>query len=53
MPGKVLSKGVLSHKVNIAAIGFSDAALDAINKAGCSTISIKEMLGKKNVHIII
>jgi large subunit ribosomal protein L18e len=53
VPGKVLSNGVLSHKVNIAAIEFSAGALESINKAGSSTSSLKDMLGKKNVRIIV
>ncbi|MCL5680154.1 MAG: 50S ribosomal protein L18e [Candidatus Marsarchaeota archaeon] len=53
VPGKVLSSGVLSHKVNIAAIEFSEGALESINQAGSSTSSIKDMLSKKNVRIIV
>ncbi|MCL5102283.1 MAG: 50S ribosomal protein L18e [Candidatus Marsarchaeota archaeon] len=53
VPGKVLSKGVLDHKVNIAALEFSESAMEAISRNGSATSSIKEMLGKKNVRIII
>ncbi|OJI07290.1 MAG: hypothetical protein BK997_03470 [Candidatus Micrarchaeum sp. ARMAN-1] len=53
VPGKVLSIGSLSHKVNIAALEFSGSALERISKAGSSTSTIKEMVSKKNVRIII
>ncbi|MEM0154426.1 MAG: 50S ribosomal protein L18e [Methanothrix sp.] len=53
VPGKVLSVGALSHKVNIAALEFSDTALERINETGSSTSTIKEMVNKKNVRIII
>ena len=43
VPGKVLAVGDLDHNVVIAAFGFSNAALEKINKIG-KAISINELI---------
>ncbi|MDE1871403.1 MAG: 50S ribosomal protein L18e [Candidatus Micrarchaeota archaeon] len=53
VPGKVLSTGSLGHKVNIAAMEFSESALKSLGGSGCRIMSIKEMLGEKNIRIIV
>jgi large subunit ribosomal protein L18e len=47
VPGKVLSTGNLTKKINIAAWSFSDKAKEKIDKAGGKTLTIGELL-KKN-----
>ncbi|NYZ76589.1 50S ribosomal protein L18e [Candidatus Micrarchaeota archaeon] len=44
VPGKVLSTGVLSHKVTVAAHKFSASAADKIRKAGGECLSIYEIV---------
>lgn len=55
VPGKVLSKGELSHNVKVAAWKFSEAAKTKINKIG-KAISIQELIKEnpkgKKVRII-
>ncbi len=55
VPGKVLSDGNLSRKINVAAFQFSEKAIDKINKSG-KAISLKELMKDnpkgKNVRII-
>lgn len=47
VPGKVLSEGELSKKVNIAAFSFSESAKDKIEKASAQLMTIQELM-KKN-----
>jgi len=55
VPGKVLSDGELTKKINIAAYSFSKAAKEKINKIG-KAMTIEELIEKnpkgKNVRII-
>ncbi|KYK27704.1 50S ribosomal protein L18e [Thermoplasmatales archaeon SG8-52-1] len=44
IPGKVLSDGSLSKKVNIAAWSFSEKSQEKIKKAGGKHMSIEELL---------
>ncbi|MGC8982420.1 MAG: 50S ribosomal protein L18e [Desulfurococcaceae archaeon] len=44
VPGKVLSAGELDHPVVVAALGFSKAAIEKIQRAGGRAISIFELL---------
>lgn len=44
IPGKVLAGGMLDHKVNVAAITFSNAAAEAIKAANGSIMTINELL---------
>ena len=53
VPGKILSTGKISHKVNISAMEFSQKALDSLKQSKCNIVDIEEMLSKKNVRIII
>src|SRR3989344_4695277 len=56
VPGKVLSVGSLSKKVDVAAINFSSEARKKIIEAKGKVLSIKELLQKnpegKNVRIM-
>ena len=55
VPGKVLAGGELDHNVVIAAFGFSNAALEKINKIG-KAISINDLIKEnpkgKGIRII-
>lgn len=46
VPGVVLSSGVISKKVNVAAWKFSSTAKDKIKNAGGECLTIKELVGK-------
>ena len=56
VPGKVLANGQLDHKVSIAALNFSKAAQEKIEKSGGECISISEIIEKNpkgsNIKII-
>ena len=45
--GKVISKGTLSNKVRIAALSFSESALEKLKESKSETVSILEEI-KKN-----
>lgn len=53
VPRKILSTGMMSHKVNIAALEYSAGALRALKQSGSNVINIKEMLNKEKIHVII
>ena len=44
--GKVLSKGEIKNKKEIAALGFSESAKEKLEKANCEINSIKKYLEK-------
>lgn len=44
IPGKVLSDGELTKKINIAAWNFSTKAEEKIKKAGGKTLTIEELM---------
>jgi len=44
VPGKVLSPGNLTKKVNIAAWSFSEKSLEKIKKAGGKSLTIQELI---------
>ena len=51
--GKVLSKGEIKKKIEIAALGFSESAREKLSKSGSKAISIKEFLkDNKNLEEI-
>lgn len=56
VPGKVLSVGEISKKIDIAAMFFSSGAIKKINAANGKALSIKELLEKnpqgKKVRIL-
>ena len=53
VPGKVLGRGSMTKKINVAAVVYSGDAEKKLKEAGCTVIGIKEMLKKDNVRIII
>jgi large subunit ribosomal protein L18e len=53
VPRKVLSTGTIDHKVNIAALEYSGKSLQMLKKSGCNVVSIKEMIGKQKINLII
>ena len=53
VPGKVLSEGAMSHKVNIAAMEFSAKALASLKAANCRVSTIKEMTNESRIKIIV
>ena len=46
IPGKVLGSGSIDHKVNVAALSFSQAAQEKILTAGGECLDIAEILEK-------
>jgi large subunit ribosomal protein L18e len=57
VPGKVLGAGVLEHPVTVAALGFSEQALEKIRAAGGRAIHILQLVRENprgsGVRIII
>ncbi len=53
VPGKVLSVGMMDHKVNIAALEYSKKAEALLSGASCRMVKISEMIGQKRVSVII
>ncbi len=53
VPGKVLGRGTVTKKINVAAVVYSSDAEKKLKEAGCTVIGIKEMLKKDDVRIII
>ncbi len=53
VPGKVLAVGKVSSKFNIAAIEYSKDAIEKLKGSGCNIVGIREMLGKKDIRLII
>jgi len=47
IPGKVLSKGEMSKKVEVYALGFSEKAKEKLEKAGCKCELITDALKDK------
>ena len=52
VPGKVLSKGALAHKVNITAVSFSEKAMSEIKRSNSKILDLDEMLGMERVKVI-
>jgi large subunit ribosomal protein L18e len=52
VPGKVLHRGTMQHKVNIAAVSYSEKAKAAIHASGSSMIGLQDALKSKGVRII-
>lgn len=57
VPGKVLSDGILSKPLSVAAFKFSSVAEEKIKKAGGTVLSINELIQKNpkgtNVRIMV
>ena len=53
VPGKVLSTGPLTHRVNIAAIEYSSEAMKTLKEANCKILGIKDMLKAEKIHVIV
>lgn len=57
VPGKVLSAGEITKKVNVAALNFSAAAEEKILKAGGKAMQLQELVEKnptgKNLKILV
>jgi large subunit ribosomal protein L18e len=47
VPGKVLGSGVIDHKVTVAALSFSEGAVEKLKKQNCELLSIDDLI-KKN-----
>lgn len=52
VPGKVLSNGELTHKLNIAAMEFSEPALKSLKEANCKVVNLKEMINSDKIRVI-
>jgi large subunit ribosomal protein L18e len=46
VPGKVLAAGELDHEVSVAALSFSTAARDKIERAKGKTLTLMELVSK-------
>ncbi len=53
VPGKVLGVGRVGKKISICAVEFSADALAKLKDAGCSIVSVEEILKKDKVRLII
>lgn len=53
VPGKVLSSGEMTHKVNIAAMEFSATALRALKDSNCKVVQLKDMVKAERVQVIV
>lgn len=53
VPGKVLGIGEVGAKFSVSAIELSGSARSKLEKAGCSILSLKEMLGRENVKVVV
>ena len=53
VPGKVLSIGKMDHKVNIAAVNYSEKARKSLMESGSKIFPLKEMLKQKGIRIIV
>jgi large subunit ribosomal protein L18e len=53
VPGKILSTGSIDHPVSISAIDYSAGAMKELKNANCNILNIEEIIGKKNLKIII
>jgi large subunit ribosomal protein L18e len=53
VPRKILSVGKLDHKINIAALEYSASVEKVLREKGCNILSIKDMIGKDKIHLII
>ena len=53
VPGKVLGRGSMTKKINVAAVVYSGDAESKLRKAGCTIVDMKDMVKKENVRIII
>ncbi len=52
VPGKVLGIGEIKAKYNIAAVEFSSPARAKLEAAGCTILSLKDMLNKNNIKVL-
>lgn len=56
VPGKVLSKGVVSKKIKVVAFSFSREALRKLKDKNCEVLTIEEELNKnpqgKNIKVL-
>lgn len=46
VPGKVLGSGLIEHKLTIAALSFSEGAVEKLKKKNCELLSISELMEK-------
>lgn len=46
VPGKVLGSGALDHKIQVAALSFSESAREKIGTAGGECLEISELMEK-------
>jgi large subunit ribosomal protein L18e len=53
VPGKVLGAGSIGKKISVCAVEFSDQALEKLKAAGCSIVSVEEILKKDKVRLIV
>ena len=53
MPGKILGTGYIGKAFPIAAMECSESAKLKLKHAGCSMVSLEEMLKKEKLKVII
>ena len=53
IPGKLLSEGKITHKLNVCAIEYSAATLKSLSSSNCKVLSLDDMLKAEKVKIIV
>ena len=53
VPGKVLGTGEIDKRISVCAVEYSGSALQKLKKAGCSTVSLEEILKGGKARLII
>ena len=53
VPGKVLGFGTLNRKFEIAAVEYSEGAVEKLKQNGCEIIGIDSMLKKQNPRLVM
>ncbi len=53
VPGKILGTGEIKAKFNVSAIEFSGSAKAKLEEAGCSILTLDEMLSRENVKVVV
>ena len=53
VPGKILGTGKLEKSFGVAAIEFSESSTKKLREAGCTIMSVEEMLKKENTRLLV
>ncbi len=53
VPGKILGTGKVEKAFGVAAIEFSESSTKKLREAGCTIMSVEEMLKKENTRLLV